>query len=200
VASQGAASPTAAGSGFAHDAIPEPTIGVWIGFFAMVFGQFMAMLDIQIVASAIGDIQNGVGASRDEISWVQTSYLIAEVIGIPLSGFLSRALGIRLLFTISAIGFALASIACALSWDMTSLIVFRAIQGFLSGGMVPTVMSALYMTFPQRLQPMGGFLLRSVGFKRAGCDECAIAWKGTPHDAVYRRSDVGGHPAGAARG
>jgi len=162
VASQGAASPTAAGSGFAHDAIPEPTIGVWIGFFAMVFGQFMAMLDIQIVASAIGDIQNGVGASRDEISWVQTSYLIAEVIGIPLSGFLSRALGIRLLFTISAIGFALASIACALSWDMTSLIVFRAIQGFLSGGMVPTVMSALYMTFPQRLQPMGGAMIGLV--------------------------------------
>jgi DHA2 family multidrug resistance protein len=142
--------------------IPEPTLGVWLGFFAMVFGQFMAMLDIQIVAAAIGDIQNGVGASRDEISWVQTSYLIAEVIGIPLSGFLSRALGIRLLFTISAIGFALASIACALSWDMASLITFRAIQGFLSGGMVPTVMSALYLLFPVRLQPVGGAMIGLV--------------------------------------
>lgn len=142
--------------------IPEPTLGVWIGFIAMVFGQFMAMLDIQIVASALSDIQNGVGASRDEISWVQTSYLIAEVIGIPLSGFLARALGIRLLFTISAIGFGLASVACALSWDMASLITFRAIQGFLSGGMVPTVMSTLYLMFPQRLQPMGGAIIGLV--------------------------------------
>src|SRR5262247_736174 len=93
--------------------IPEPTLGVWLGFMAMILGQFMAFLDVQIVASSLSDIQNGVGASRDEMSWVQTSYLIAEVIGIPLSGFLSRALGIRLLFAISAIGFALASLACA---------------------------------------------------------------------------------------
>lgn len=151
-------------SGFLRDApvTPEPTLGVWLGFLAMIFGQFMAMLDIQIVAAALGDIQNGVGASRDEISWVQTSYLIAEVIGIPLSGFLSRALGIRLLFTISAIGFALASVACALSWDMASLITFRAVQGFLSGGMVPTVMSALYILFPLRLQPMGGAMIGLV--------------------------------------
>ena len=75
-----------------------PPLAIWIGFIAMIVGQFMAVLDIQIVASAIGSIQAGVSASRDEISWVQTSYLIAEVIGIPLSGFLGRALGTRLLF------------------------------------------------------------------------------------------------------
>jgi DHA2 family multidrug resistance protein len=143
-------------------AIPEPTPGVWLGFIAMIFGQFMAFLDVQIVASALSDIQNGVGASRDEITWVQTSYLIAEVIGIPLSGFLSRALGIRLLFAAAAVGFALASLACAFAWDMTSLVVFRAIQGFLSGGMVPTVMSTLYMVFPQRLQPIAGSMLGLV--------------------------------------
>ena len=104
----------------------NPPLSIWIGFIAMVVGQFMAILDIQIVASAIGSIQAGVSASRDEISWVQTAYLIAEVIGIPLSGFLGRALGTRLLFCISSLAFSLSSLLCAFSWDITSLIVFRA--------------------------------------------------------------------------
>ena len=58
-------------------------------FMIMVFGMFMAILDIQIVSASLPDIQAGLGASPDEISWVQTSYLIAEVIMIPLSGFLA---------------------------------------------------------------------------------------------------------------
>ena len=91
----------------------SPPLYIWIGFIAMVVGQFMAILDIQIVASALGSIQAGVSASRDEISWVQTSYLIAEVIGIPLSGFLGRALGTRLLFCISALAFSFTSLLCA---------------------------------------------------------------------------------------
>ncbi len=166
------------------ETIPEPTLGIWIGFIAMIFGNFMALLDVQIVASAIGDIQNGVGASRDEVSWVQTSYLIAEVIGIPLSGFLQRALGLRLLFTISAVGFSAASLACALSWDMGSLIFFRVLQGFISGGMVPTVMSALYLLFPQRLQayagPMIGLVMTlapSIGPTLGGTISEHLGWR-----------------------
>ena len=131
-----------------------PPLAIWIGFIAMIVGQFMAVLDIQIVASAIGSIQAGVSASRDEISWVQTSYLIAEVIGIPLSGFLGRALGTRLLFCLSAFTFSVASVLCAFSWDIASLIVFRALQGFCGAAMIPTVMATLYLAFPTRLQPM----------------------------------------------
>src|ERR1044072_783555 len=101
---------------FAAKPDDSPPLAVWIGFIAMVVGQFMAILDIQIVASAIGTIQAGASASRDEISWVQTAYLIAEVIGIPLSGFLGRALGTRLLFCLSAIGFSLSSLLCAFAW------------------------------------------------------------------------------------
>src|ERR1700727_2192300 len=71
-------------------------------FLIMVFGMFMSILDIQIVSASLTDIQAGLSASSSEISWVQTAYLIAEVIAIPLSGFLSRALGTRLLFAISA--------------------------------------------------------------------------------------------------
>ncbi len=145
-------------------AIPDdsPPLHIWIGFIAMVIGQFMAILDIQIVASAIGSIQAGVSASRDEISWVQTAYLIAEVIGIPLSGFLGRALGTRLLFCLSAIGFSISSLLCAFAWDIGSLIVFRAMQGFTGAAMIPTVMATLYLAFPQRLQPMTGAMMGMV--------------------------------------
>src|SRR3978361_2390387 len=80
-----------------------------IAFLIMVFGMFMSILDIQIVSASLADIQAGLSASSSEVSWVQTSYLIAEVIAIPLSGFLSRALGTRLLFAISAAGFPLAA-------------------------------------------------------------------------------------------
>lgn len=137
----------------------SPPLAIWIGFIAMIVGQFMAVLDIQIVASAIGSIQAGVSASRDEISWVQTAYLIAEVIGIPLSGFLGRAFGTRLLFCLSSLTFTLASVLCAFSWDITSLIVFRALQGFCGAAMIPTVMATLYLAFPTRLQPMCGALV-----------------------------------------
>src|SRR6202049_4551575 len=78
-------------------------------FLIMVFGMFMSILDIQVVSASLSDIQSGLSASSTEVSWVQTSYLIAEVIGSPLSGFLSRALGTRLLFAISAAGFTRAS-------------------------------------------------------------------------------------------
>ena len=80
-----------------------------VAFLIMVFGMFMSILDIQVVSASLTDIQAGLSASSSEVSWVQTAYLIAEVIAIPLSGFLSRALGTRLLFAISAAGFTIAS-------------------------------------------------------------------------------------------
>jgi MFS transporter, DHA2 family, multidrug resistance protein len=118
-----------------------------IGFFAMVIGIFMAILDIQIVASSIAQIQAGVAASASEVAWIQTSYLIAEVIGIPLSGLLNRALGMRLLFCLSAASFTAASVLCALAWNLESLIVFRCIQGFVGAAMIPTTMAAAFGLF-----------------------------------------------------
>src|SRR3979411_2559567 len=75
-----------------------------IAFLAMVFGMFMAILDIQIVSASLTEIQAGLAASANEITWVQTAYLISEVVMIPLSGYLSRAMGTRILFAISAGG------------------------------------------------------------------------------------------------
>ncbi|WP_206362947.1 DHA2 family efflux MFS transporter permease subunit [Stenotrophobium rhamnosiphilum] len=120
----------------------------WFGFFAMAFGVFMAFLDIQIVASSLNQIRAGLTASIQEIAWVQSAYLIAEVIAIPLSGYLSRIFSTRVYFTISALGFTIASAACAMAWNIESMIVFRALQGFLGGGMIPSAFAALYIMFP----------------------------------------------------
>ncbi|WP_340123752.1 DHA2 family efflux MFS transporter permease subunit [Methylobacter svalbardensis] len=128
------------------------TLGQWIGFFSMAIGVFMAVLDIQIVASSIQKIQAGLSATKDEIAWVQTSYLIAEVIVIPLSGWLGRVFSTRYLYVISAGGFTLASLLCAFAWNLPSMIVFRCLQGFLGGAMIPLTFTVIFILFPPRLQ------------------------------------------------
>ena len=138
-----ARSPTG-GAGSADTLSPRR---LW-AFLAMCFGMFMAFLDIQIVSASLAEIQAGLSASADEIPWVQTSYLIAEVIAIPLSGYLSRALGTRTLFAVAAAGFTFSSVMCGLSSSINSMIVWRAVQGFIGGGMVPTVFAAAYIIFP----------------------------------------------------
>jgi DHA2 family multidrug resistance protein len=120
-----------------------------IAFLIMVFGMFMSILDIQIVSASLSEIQAGLSASSSEVSWVQTSYLIAEVIAIPLSGFLSRALGTRMLFAISAAGFTIASFLCGFASSIEQMILWRAIQGFLGAGMIPTVFASAYTVFPR---------------------------------------------------
>src|SRR5712675_3755785 len=118
-------------------------------FLIMVFGMFMSILDIQVVSASLSDIQAGLSASSSEVSWVQTSYLIAEVIAIPLSGFLSRALGTRLLFAISASGFTIASFLCGFATSIEQMILWRAIQGFLGAGMIPKLFASAYTVFPR---------------------------------------------------
>src|SRR6202021_86176 len=120
-----------------------------VAFLIMVFGMFMSILDIQIVSASLTDIQAGLSASSNEVSWVQTAYLIAEVIAIPLSGYLSRALGTRLLFAISAAGFTIASFLCGFASSIEQMILWRAIQGFLGAGMIPTVFASAYTVFPR---------------------------------------------------
>ncbi len=122
----------------------------WAGVLAMVFGMFLAIMDIQIVTSSLAQIQGGLSATADEIGWVQTSYLIAEVVMIPLSGTLSRLLSTRVLFVISAVGFTAMSALCATATSLGQMIVYRALQGFIGGAMVPTVFPVIYTLFPPR--------------------------------------------------
>src|SRR5205807_1768212 len=100
-------------------------------------------------SASLAEIQAGLSASQSEVSWVQTSYLIAEVIAIPLSGFMSRALGTRLLFAISASGFTIASFLCGFASTLEQMIIWRVIQGFLGAGMIPTVFASAYTVFPR---------------------------------------------------
>lgn len=122
-------------------------------FAVMCVGMFAALLDIQIVASSLQDIGGGLSAAQDQISWVQTSYLIAEIIVIPLSGWLTRVFSTRWLFTASAAGFTLASMLCGLAWNIDSMILFRALQGLLGASMIPTVFTSSFHYFegPKRV-------------------------------------------------
>jgi MFS transporter, DHA2 family, multidrug resistance protein len=116
-------------------------------FVVMCFGMFIALLDIQIVASSLQEIGGGLSAAQDQISWVQTAYLIAEIIMIPLSGWLTRTFSTRWLFTASAAGFTLTSLLCGIAWNIQSMIVFRALQGLLGASMVPTVFTSSFHYF-----------------------------------------------------
>ncbi|WP_419727885.1 DHA2 family efflux MFS transporter permease subunit [Lichenicola sp.] len=116
-------------------------------FVVMCAGMFMALLDIQIVASSLQDIGGGLSAAQDEISWVQTAYLIAEIIVIPLSGWLTRVFSTRWLFTASAAGFTVSSMLCGMAWNIESMIVFRALQGLLGASMIPTVFTSSFHFF-----------------------------------------------------
>jgi MFS transporter, DHA2 family, multidrug resistance protein len=122
-------------------------------FVVMCVGMFIALLDIQIVASSLQDIGGGLSAAQDQISWVQTAYLIAEITMIPLSGWLTRVCSTRWLFTASAVGFTVASMLCGLAWSIQSMIVFRALQGLLGASMIPTVFTSSFHYFqgPRRV-------------------------------------------------
>ena len=126
---------------------PQSSSTSVLPFVVMCAGMFMALLDIQIVASSLQNIGGGLSAAQDEISWVQTAYLIAEIIMIPLSGWLTRVFSTRWLFTASAAGFTIASMLCGLAWNIQSMIVFRALQGLLGASMIPTVFTSSFHFF-----------------------------------------------------
>ena len=125
---------------------------IWIGFAMMCVGMFMAVLDVQVVATSLPTIQRALDIPQDQMSWIQTAYLIAEIISIPLTGFLTRTLTLRWLFVAAIVIFTLASIGCAMSGSFASLIGFRIVQGFSGGTLIPAVFAAVFLLFPIRLQ------------------------------------------------
>jgi DHA2 family multidrug resistance protein len=155
----------------------------WLGFATMCIGMFMAILDIQIVAAALPRIATSLHTPLSALSWVQTAYLITEVIAIALSGRLARALSTRWLFAGASLGFVVTSLACGLSHDFVSLVVWRTLQGFCGGIIVPTVFAAGYKMFPKALHTRailiaGGvaMLAPSVGPLIGGYVAEKLAW------------------------
>lgn len=128
------------------------SIGIWAGFAAMALGMFMAILDIQIVVTSLPNIQAALDIEPEQMSWVQTAYLIAEVIAIPLTGLLTRVLTMRGLFVAAILLFSAASLGCAASSGFASLIAWRVVQGFAGGVLIPSVFTAVFLLFPPRQQ------------------------------------------------
>ncbi|OYV56649.1 MAG: EmrB/QacA family drug resistance transporter, partial [Acidocella sp. 21-58-7] len=133
-------------------------------FAVMCVGMFLALLDIQIVASSLRDIAGGLSATQDEINWVQTAYLIAEIIVIPLSGWLTRLLSTRWLFAGSALGFTASSIMCGFAWSINSMIIFRAMQGLLGASMIPVVLTSAFIYFPGSKQVIPAAIIGALSF------------------------------------
>ena len=120
----------------------------------MCLGMFMAILDIQVVVTSLAVIEEALAIGADRMSWIQTAYLIAEIIAIPLTGLFIRTLGLKRTFIIALAVFTLASIACAFSFDFASLITARVVQGFAGGVLIPLVFAAVFLLFPRGSQPL----------------------------------------------
>jgi len=124
-------------------------IVLWLGFAAMCLGMFMAVLDIQVVASSLTAIQAALHIPLDQLGWIQTAYLMAEVVAIPLTGILTRALSLRMLFALATMGFVAASLGCAMSPSFEFLITARVVQGFFGGMLIPSVFTAVFVLIPR---------------------------------------------------
>jgi MFS transporter, DHA2 family, multidrug resistance protein len=127
---------------------------IWLGFILMCLGMFMAILDIQVVATSLPSIQHALAISPNAISWIQTAYLIAEIVAIPLTGWLTRVLTLRWLFVSAVALFTMASIGCAVSDGFAMLVSFRVLQGFAGGTLIPAVFSAVFLLFPLPQHPL----------------------------------------------
>ncbi len=131
------------------------SLKTWIGLFGAMLGAFMAVLDIQITNSSLQQIAGALGASIDEGSWISTAYLVAEIVTIPLTGWLSQVFSVRWYLIVNSILFIFFSICCAFASSLGEMIVFRAGQGFTGGVLIPMAFSIVLTTLPPAKQPIG---------------------------------------------
>lgn len=122
----------------------------WIGFAAMCVAMFLAILDIQVVASALVAMGAALHIGPDELSWIQNAYLTSEIVAIPLTGWLTHALGLRRLYVGAVLGFTLASLGCAACGSLAPLLAMRVIQGLFGGMLIPAVFSAVFLLLPEK--------------------------------------------------
>jgi DHA2 family multidrug resistance protein len=133
----------------------EPSLRNWIAVFGAILGAFMAVLDIQITNASLPDIQGGIAASLDEGTWISTAYLIAEIITIPLSPWLSDIFSTRRYLIVNCVLFLIFSVLCGLSQSLMMMILCRAGQGFTGGVFIPSAMTIVLRCLPPSKQPIG---------------------------------------------
>ncbi|MGY4629399.1 MFS family permease [Bradyrhizobium sp. USDA 4486] len=139
----------------AAPAAPVISAKTWIAVIGATLGAFMAVLNIQIVNASLADIQGAIGAGIDDGGWISTSYLIAEIVVIPLSGWLAQVFSIRIYLLTNAVLFLALSAACALAQDLPQMIVLRAVQGFTGGVLIPMAFTLIITLLPRAKQPVG---------------------------------------------
>ena len=127
----------------------------WLAIGGALLGSFMAILDIQITNSSLKDIQAALGATLEESSWIATSYLVAEMIAIPLTGFFAAWLSPRRYLLWNTTGFIISSLLCSFAWNLESMIVFRAMQGFTGGALIPMAFTLILQLLPLEKRPLG---------------------------------------------
>jgi DHA2 family multidrug resistance protein len=128
---------------------------VWIAVLAAMIGSFMAILNIQITNASLLNIEGGIGTGVDNGSWISTSYLIGEIVVIPLTDYLSRVFSFRRYMLASATLFAIFSVACAFTHDLPSMIAMRGVQGFAGGVLIPMAFTLVLTKLPKPQQPIG---------------------------------------------
>lgn len=133
----------------------EPTRRDWIAVMSVMLGAFMAVLDIQITNSSLKDIQGALSATLEEGSWISTSYLVAEIIMIPLTAWLVQLLSARRLAVWVSLGFLASSLLCSMAWNLESMIVFRALQGFTGGALIPLAFTLTLIKLPEHHRAKG---------------------------------------------
>ncbi len=139
-------------------AVTDPnraSVTVWITVLAAMIGSFMAILNIQITNASLLNIEGGIGTGVDNGSWISTSYLIGEIVVIPLTDFLSRVFSFRRYMLASAALFAAFSVACAFTHDLSSMIAMRGLQGFAGGVLIPMAFTLVLTKLPKSQQPVG---------------------------------------------
>jgi DHA2 family multidrug resistance protein len=136
-------------------ATPAISAKTWIAVIGATLGAFMAVLNIQIVNASLADIQGAIGAGIDDGGWISTSYLIAEIVVIPLSGWLAQVFSVRKYLLTNAVLFLLLSVACAFAQDLPQMIALRAVQGFTGGVLIPMAFTLIITLLPKGKQPVG---------------------------------------------
>ena len=131
---------------------PRPVVNPWIVAVAVIVPTFMEVLDTTIANVALRYIAGGLSTAVTDSEWVITSYLAANAVILPISGWLSARLGRRNYFMISIAIFTLASALCGLATSLAQIILFRVIQGLAGGGLQPSSQGVLLDTFPPEKQ------------------------------------------------
>ncbi len=127
---------------------PEAGINPWVIAISVMLGTFMEVLDTTVVNVSLPHIAGSLGATVDEATWVLTSYLVANAIILPMTGWLANQFGRKNILMLSVGGFTLASIMCGIAPSLPFLIFFRVIQGATGGGLQPLSQAILLESFP----------------------------------------------------